>query len=460
MSGSKYKQALPQGAILNGYRLLEVLGVGGFGITYLGERVGHGRLAAIKEYLPNEFAIRDGSSVCPKSTADQEGFDWGLGRFEDEAETLAHFRHPNLVRVESYFRDNNTAYIVMQYEDGKPLDNLLSRLGTLSEKLLKPLLLPLADGLRQVHAEGFLHRDIKPANVYVRREDETPVLLDFGAARHALGRRSGTMAAVVTPGYSPPEQYDSGGDQGPWTDLYALSALCYRAITGSVPAVSLRRQNLVARNQPDPMPSLEASRLAGFSASFLAAIDWGLRTDERERPQSVDEWLAAMNQSRGYNAATAPPTVAPVAAAPTQALRRSHRIRIGRGRDMDVVVDSKSVSRQHAELVISGLDDTRNARRYQVMDCKSTNGTRVYRGGRWQRVQKAFLQPQDALRLGSYETTPAALEAIAMQSVQEVKRKEPRAVGIRPPPREIDACDLPAGVQVRRDPRSGEVVGE
>lgn len=459
MSGSKYKQALPRGSLLKDHRLLEVLGVGGFGITYLGERVGHGRLAAIKEYLPNEFAVRDGSGVYPKSAADQDGFDWGLKRFVDEAETLARFRHPNLVQVENCFKDNNTAYIVMQYEDGKPLDSLLGRQGTLTETLLRSLLLPLADGLRRVHAENFLHRDIKPANVYVRRADESPVLLDFGAARQALGRRSQSMTAVVTPGYSPPEQYESDGDQGPWTDLYALSALCHKAVTGTVPAVSLRRQRLVARNQPDPTPSLEASGLPDYSASFLAAIDWGLRIDERERPRSVDEWLTAMNQSGGDRVAEGAPTVVPVAAEPTQANRFSRRIRIGRGRDMDVVVNSKSVSRQHAELVISDPGGSRSTSRYRVTDCKSTNGTRVFRGGRWQRIERTFVQPQEPLRIGDYETTSAALEKMAMWSAREVERKEPRAVGIHPPPSEIDACDLPAGVQVRRDPRSGEVVG-
>lgn len=460
MSGSKYKQALPRGSLLNDHRLLEVLGVGGFGVTYLGERVGDGRLAAIKEYLPNEFAVRDGSGVYPKSAVDQEGFDWGLKRFVDEAETLARFRHPNLVQVENCFKDNNTAYIVMQYEDGKPLDSLLGKQGTLTETLLKSLLLPLADGLRQVHAENFLHRDIKPANVYVRRADESPVLLDFGAARQALGRRSQSMTAVVTPGYSPPEQYESDGDQGPWTDLYAFSALCHKAVTGSVPAVSVRRQRLVARNQPDPMPSLEKSSLAGYSVSFLAAIDWGLRIDERERPQSVDDWLAAMNQSRSDRAKGSAPAMASVAVEPTQANRFSHRIRIGRGRDMDVVVDSKSVSRQHAELFISDLGGPQIPRRYRVTDCKSTNGTRVFRGGRWRRIQQTSVQPQEPLRFGDYETTSAALEKMAVRSAQEVERNEPRSVGIHPPPREIDAWDLPAGVQVRRDPRSGEVVGE
>ena len=113
----------------------------------------------------------------------------------------------------------------MDYEDGEPLDALLER-GTPTEAQLMRVLLPVVDGLKQVHAAGFLHRDVKPANVFVRRSDETPVLLDFGSARQAVGRRSASLSAVVSAGYAPPEQYESDGDQGPWTDvLRALGAV-------------------------------------------------------------------------------------------------------------------------------------------------------------------------------------------------------------------------------------------
>ena len=137
----------------------------------------------------------------------------GLSRFLDEARTLARFEHPNVVRVRDCFEANNTAYIVMDYEDGEPLDALLRRHGTLTEAQLKRVLLPVADGLRQVHAAGFLHRDIKPSNIFVRRSDESPVLLDFGSARQALGRISRSVTAIASAGYSPPEQYESEGAQ-------------------------------------------------------------------------------------------------------------------------------------------------------------------------------------------------------------------------------------------------------
>ena len=169
MSTDDHKQALPAGVRLGSYRVARVLGVGGFGITYLCEHAGLGVQVAVKEYLPNEIAVRDGAAVQPKSAGDREGFEWGLSRFLDEARTLARFEHPNVVRVRDCFEANSTAYIVMDYEDGESLDRLLQRLGTLTEAQLKRIVLPVAEGLREVHAAGFLHRDVEPSNIFVRR---------------------------------------------------------------------------------------------------------------------------------------------------------------------------------------------------------------------------------------------------------------------------------------------------
>ena len=306
MPDSDHKQALPPGYQLGRYRLLEVLGVGGFGVTYLGEHVGLHHRVAVKEYLPNEFAVREGATVHPKSPADREDFEWGLARFVDEARTLTRFRHPNLVRVSDYFEANNTAYIVMDYEDGEPLDALLERHGTLTEAQLRRVVLPVADGLRQAHAAGFLHRDIKPSNIFVRRSDETPVLLDFGSARQALGRKSRSMTAIASAGYSPPEQYESQGAQGAWTDIYALSALCHRAVVGKIPMEAPRRQGQLLRSRVDPLPRLAETAPAGYSRAFLEAVDWGLRVIETERPQSLDEWLARMEDVEAGDAPKVP----------------------------------------------------------------------------------------------------------------------------------------------------------
>ena len=292
MSGQDHKQALPAGYRLRTYRVVRVLGAGGFGVTYLCEHAGLGVRVAVKEYLPNEIAVRDGAAVHPKSAGDREGFEWGLSRFLDEARALARFEHPNVVRVRDCFEANRTAYIVMDYEDGESLSRLLQRWRTLTEAQLKRVVLPVADGLRHVHAAGFLHRDVKPSNIFVRRSGESPVLLDFGSARQALGRKSRSMTAVASAGYSPPEQYESRGDQGAWTDIYALSALCHRAITGKAPVEAPRRTGELLRSRADPQPRLAPSPAAGYSPGFLEAVDWGLRLVETERPQSLDDWLA------------------------------------------------------------------------------------------------------------------------------------------------------------------------
>ena len=294
MNDRQHKHTLPAGYELNGYRLVSVLGVGGFGVTYLARHVRLGQRVAIKEYLPNEFAVREGTAVHPKSIGDRESFDWGLDRFLEEARTLALFEHRNLVRVRDYFEANATAYFVMNYEEGESLDRLLTKLGRLSEPQLKRIVLPIVDGLRIVHSTGFLHRDIKPSNIYVRRSDESPVLLDFGAARQALGRKSHILTAVASAGYSPPEQYESEGEQGPWSDVYSLSALCYRAISGETPAEATKRQGRLLRGQPDPLTRLSELAPEGYSRELLSAVDWGLRVIETERPVNVDDWETAL----------------------------------------------------------------------------------------------------------------------------------------------------------------------
>ena len=290
MNTQDHKQALPPGFRLGNYRVVRVLGAGGFGVTYLCEHGGLGVTVAVKEYMPNDIAVRSGNAVVPKSAADREGYQWGLSRFLDEARTLARFEHRNVVRVRDYFEANGTAYIVMDYEDGEPLDRVLERKGTLTEAQIKRVLLPIVEGLRQVHAAGFLHRDVKPANIFIRRSDESPVLLDFGSARQALSSRSRSVTAIASAGYSPPEQYESGGEQGPWTDIYALSALCYRAITGMVPVEATRRQGRLLRGEDDPLARLVEIANGRCSHTFLTAVDRGLRVVEGERPQSLDSW--------------------------------------------------------------------------------------------------------------------------------------------------------------------------
>lgn len=263
------------------YRIDAVLGQGGFGITYLATDVHLNTRVAIKEYLPAGLAQRSGDkSVGPRWPIDAALYQDGLDRFLVEARTLATFRHPNIVRVARFFEANRTAYMVLEYESGKSLKQWWPGQQRLREAELLSLLQPLLDGLATVHGAGFLHRDIKPDNVYVRKLDGSLVLLDFGAARLALGQAS-AMADVVTPGYAPPEQYGNGA-QGPWTDIYSLGALLYWMITGAKPPEALERAGAGAQ-----MVSAREAGKERFSQAFLGAVDWALHTDPQSRPQDL-----------------------------------------------------------------------------------------------------------------------------------------------------------------------------
>ena len=282
------RNALPLKSALHEYRIDQVLGVGGFGITYLAWDSHLEKAVAIKEYLPGELAARgpDGT-VTPLSAEREADYRWGLERFLQEARTLARFEHPNIVRVLRYFEANRTAYMVMDYERGDPLKTMLQHRPQPPENLLKELARPLLDGLALVHAGGFLHRDIKPENIVVRSSGQ-PVLIDFGAARNAIGGSTRSLTAVLTPGYAPLEQYSGEGKQGPWTDLYAFAGVLYRAVTNAAPpdAVSRLKEDQVA-------PRLAAVR-GKYSEAFLRAIEWALAMDEKKRPQSVADWLKAL----------------------------------------------------------------------------------------------------------------------------------------------------------------------
>ena len=283
MTKETHRNALPRGFKLEEYEIEALLGHGGFGITYLARDIHLNQHVAIKEYLPGEFAVREGiSTVYAKSTSDEEAFQWGLQRFIKEAQTLAQFKHPNIMRVQRFFEAHGTAYMVMEYEEGMNLSEWLQGREFTEDGLLK-LLLPLLEGLQKVHEAGFLHRDIKPQNIFIRN-DGTPVLLDFGAARYAVGQRSTSLTSIVSPGYAPFEQYDANSPQGPWTDIYALGAVMYYAVTGKKP------QEVVSRLKHDDMTRLASQDKPEFRTELLKAIDWALALDEQARPQSVSEW--------------------------------------------------------------------------------------------------------------------------------------------------------------------------
>ncbi len=299
MRDQQSQYALPIGYQLHWFQIESILGVGGFGITYLARDGNLKRSVAIKEFLPSDLSVRrEDSTVEPISEDESETFRWGLDRFLSEARTLARFQHPNIVGVHSVFEANNTAYMVMEYEQGRSLGTVLREPDSCREENLRALLMPLLDGLEQVHEAGFVHRDIKPNNLFVR-DDGSPVVLDFGSARQALGVETRTLTSLVTPGFAPFEQYNAtrdGDKQGPWTDIYALGATLYRAVTGKGPVDALTRAGAILKGHKDVL--VPAAMAAGdrYSASFLHAIDRALAFQPEARPQTIAEWRVMFDQ--------------------------------------------------------------------------------------------------------------------------------------------------------------------
>lgn len=279
--------ALPRGYALHEYQIEQTLGIGGFGLTYLATDSNLNLKVAIKEYLPGDLAQRcEDQSVQPKSESVSDPFKWGLSRFLEESRTLAAFRHPNIVRVLRFFEANRTAYMVMEFVAGQPLGEWIRARRPLEQRALLAIASPLMDGLEVVHRAGYLHRDVKPGNIYIR-EDGSPVLLDFGSARTAAAQSE--LTAIITPGYAPIEQYHSHGQQGPWSDLYALGGVLYWMITGKRPVEA------VARVRQDMLPAaVQSADRSRYSIDLLTAVDWALALYEERRPQSVADLRSAL----------------------------------------------------------------------------------------------------------------------------------------------------------------------
>ncbi len=285
---SLYRNALPDGSTLLEYRVESVLGAGGFGITYLCHDTHLDKRVAIKEYFPSDLAVRalDGG-VISTQTDNEDSYRWGLERFTQEARTLAKFSHPHIVRVYRYFEANDTGYMVMDYEDGESLHQSLKLDPTPRERQVRELLFPLLDGLQAVHQAGVLHRDIKPSNIFVRKRGG-PVLLDFGSARQAASGATKTLTAVLTPGFAPLEQYTGDGNQGPWTDVYAMGGVLYRVFTGENPP------DAVSRLKNDTVPAKIATLIGRVSLPVLRSVEWAMLLDEKSRPQNVLDWRRAL----------------------------------------------------------------------------------------------------------------------------------------------------------------------
>ena len=301
------RDALPVGTVLREFTIQAVLGHGGFGIVY---RAGHNELdltVAIKEYLPVELAVREGTTVQPRSGTERKDFEEGLRRFRDEAQALIDFdSHPSIVSCREFFRAHGTAYLVMGYEEGQSLAEVLASREAEGRPFAAADLLgvmqPVLEGLERVHAAGVLHRDIKPSNILIRRRDGRPVLIDFGAAKQATARFSKSQAPY-TEGYAALEQVADAGKLGPWTDMYGVGAVMWRMVAGGKrpwepphPVRVEQRSHAVVGGTEDPMPSARELGKGRFPSQMLEVIDRCLRLRETERMQGSRELLEVLRE--------------------------------------------------------------------------------------------------------------------------------------------------------------------
>ena len=282
------RDSLPIGTVLDCYRITKLIGSGGFSLIYLAEDEDCHDEVAIKEYLPKRFGTRQlGLGVTVSREDKYESFQRGRRLFYQEARVLATLRHPNVVHVRNCFLANNTAYLVMNYEPGKNLGRYIKkRQGGLSSNFLMTVFPPLLDALDLIHSRQHLHLDIKPSNIHLR-PGGNPLLLDFGAAYH-LDDVGEKKAQVVTPGFSPIEQYYASARVGPFTDVYAAGATMRACIEGKPPP------SAVERHAKDTLIPATEAFVARYPREILESIDWAMQVDARDRPQSAGELRDAM----------------------------------------------------------------------------------------------------------------------------------------------------------------------
>jgi serine/threonine protein kinase len=283
-------QLKPRTLLRDQYLIGRALGHGGFGITYLAWDTGLESRLAVKEYMPNGVAGRASGDTKVLAYSDQTKpeFEWGLERFLEEARTVKKFsNHPGIVSVDTIFRENGTAYLVMEFLDGWTLEEFLrKRDGKVTFETALRLMQPVMDALSVVHSEGILHRDISPDNIYLTRTGKVK-LIDFGAARNALSQKSRNLSIILKEGYAPEEQYRASGIQGPWTDVYATAATFYHAITGQSPQPALDRQ---AGDQLKPPTAMGVE----LDPNAEAAIMKALSVKAQDRFQSMEDFKAAL----------------------------------------------------------------------------------------------------------------------------------------------------------------------
>lgn len=286
----KKLDSLKAGTQLDGYLLEKTLGGGGFSVVYRACQMNNNRRVVIKEYIPSKLAKRNrAGQVVARNEATESRFNRGRKLFFQEASALATLKHINIVDVFNFFQANGTVYMVMEYQQGENLQHyLLGRRGGLSETFLRTVFPSLLDGLELIHANDLLHLDIKPSNIHIQRGGQ-PLLLDFGAVHGFPQSRQEQPGQVISPGFSPIEQYDNSGYVGPWTDLYSLGATMRACIEGKPPL------NAKSRHDRDTLKQAQFAYRGRYADNLLRAIDWAMEVDPLLRPQNVAEFRAAFS---------------------------------------------------------------------------------------------------------------------------------------------------------------------
>lgn len=285
-------QPLPEGTLLEHYRILRVLASGGFSFVYLAHDERQ-QPVAIKEYLPASLALRREGAAPRIPEGNLALYRFGLKCFFDEGRALAGLSHANVVRVLNFFRANDTVYMVMRYERGRTLqEHVHHRRGPLPEAWVRSTFASLLNGLREVHSSRLLHLDIKPANIFVRN-DGTPVLIDFGAARQTLGADGRPLPPMYTPGFASPEHHGGPEPLGPWSDIYSVGASLYACLGGAPPPPADQR---LERDRLVPARTAWPRR---YSRALLDTVDACLQLDPLQRPPSVFALQKALQDGGG-----------------------------------------------------------------------------------------------------------------------------------------------------------------
>ena len=282
---------LPSGSVLQHYTIHKTLNAGGFGIVYLAVEHDSDVLVVIKEYLPTRIACRDDNGrVMLLKSEYMERFNEGRKLFIHEHNAVKRLNHPAIVHARHFFEANNTLYMVMDFAPGENLQAVIRKHnGGLTENFLLTVFPPLLEGLRQVHNLSMLHLDIKPGNIHIQ-PGGLPVLLDFGAVHRTDMSRQFQPKSVITPGFSPVEQYEHKGYIGPWTDIYAVGATIRSCIEGAAPPDAKQRR------EHDTMRPATMAFKRKYSQPLLKAIDWAMELDPTLRPQKIDQLLQVLNE--------------------------------------------------------------------------------------------------------------------------------------------------------------------